>query len=95
MKRQVKNKLVISASIVTGVLATILQPFMVEAAYNERGYFAIGGEWFMFAVVLLMCVTFGISAMVDNYKTKIEAEKNKTLKFNKALWKMAFEKDVA
>ncbi|MCQ2743490.1 MAG: hypothetical protein MJ230_01660 [bacterium] len=93
MKRGTKNKVIMTLSSVTAVMMMVMQPLMVEAAYNERGYFAIGGEWFFFAVVLLMCATFGISAMIDNYKAKIEAEKNSKLKFNKALWKMACRKE--
>lgn len=89
MKREFKNKVMMTLSTITAIMMVVIQPLMVEEAFNERGHFAIGGEWFFFAIVLLMCGTFGISALIDNYKIKLEAEKNSKLKFNKALWKMA------
>lgn len=37
-------------------IGLILTPFAIRFAYMERGYFAIGGEWFVLPLILLAAV---------------------------------------
>ena len=48
---KVKKHIVAYAVILAACYA--FMPFVVQAAYNDRGYFAIGGEWFFPELIII------------------------------------------
>jgi len=41
------------------ILAILATPHFVVQAYQARGYFAVGGEWLMLPLILLVVVLWG------------------------------------
>ena len=61
-----RRRIILAISFVFGCL---LIPFAAEAAHRERGYFAIGGEWLLPVLTVLMSIVIlevvgGIKAML-------------------------------
>lgn len=50
-----------------GILSQLGLPFAVLAAYSERGYFAIGGEWILL-ILSVFAVIFGIDYLTRGYE---------------------------
>lgn len=58
-----KHKLLSALWLTAAAAMQILLPFAVSAAYIERGYFAIGGEWIILLLAILFTY-FGISELI-------------------------------
>lgn len=81
-----KSKTVAIISMATAVITQTLQPLMVVLALQERGYFAVGGEWIC-NVVGIAAIFYGIQAVVN----MAEEHKQIQTKYVSALYRNAFE----
>lgn len=53
------NKIILVMTGISSAACQIAIPFAVQSAYNERGYFAIGGEYGLIALSLgCLCIAF-------------------------------------
>lgn len=53
-------------AIILGLAAT---PIAVQSAYAARGYFAVGGEW------LVLPLSLVIATLIEGAKTKVKEER--------------------
>lgn len=88
-----KNKIIIAISTVVSVVSQLCLPAAVWYAFEERGYFAFGGEW-GFLAISFGAVFFGIQSAVNMYAERVAKEKARTIRFENALRKIA-KRDVA
>ncbi len=51
-------------------ISFILTPFAVSAAYNQRGYFAIGGEYLILPLMILVMNLF--DSIVSDVKQNLK-----------------------
>ncbi|AEE98049.1 hypothetical protein [Mahella australiensis] len=47
-------------------IGLVLMPFAIHSAYEARGYFAIGGEWLVLPLALL------VTGLIDSVKTTLQ-----------------------
>ena len=50
-------------------------PFVVQAAYNDRGYFAIGGEWFFPELIIIALEMMRFSLAPAKHEAENEAKR--------------------
>ena len=70
MRREERLHLI---AIVIGLAAT---PIAVQSAYVARGYYAVGGEW------LVLPLSLVISTLIEGLKAKVKEEKHETTQIN-------------
>lgn len=54
-----KHKIISAICFIIAIAIQIYLPVAVNAAYLDRGYFAIGGEWAL-PLLTMLCTYFGI-----------------------------------
>lgn len=81
-----KSKTVAILSMMVSIATQLVQPWAVDYAFNQRGEFAIGGEW-VFNIVGIAALLYGIQAVVN----MAEEHKQTQTKYVSALYRNAFE----
>jgi len=66
-----KQKIVAVLYLTAAAVSQMALPFVVNAAYAERGYFALGGEWVLLGLSVLLTVV-GIEKMMRVHKVEDE-----------------------
>lgn len=83
MKR--KTTIIITTAI--SVIAQVLLPFAINSAYNDRGYFAIGGEYALIFLSLI-CMFVCAENIIKMYMDLRERHKETTQKYHNMLYRM-------
>jgi len=58
------------------IIGLAMTPVAVQSAYAARGYFAVGGEW------LVLPLSLVISTLIEGLKAKVKEEKHETTQIN-------------